>query len=427
MHIKLPAFAIRCAAVIFAAAVLAISAVAPVFSGDAVAESQARLLSDIKYLSSDELEGRGVGLPGLDAAADFIRHEFAQAGLKLDSVGGGPFQTFTMSTGASLGTLNTLEITGPEGRKLNSVVNADFLPQSFGSSGSFFGELAFCGYGIEAPKENFDEYAGLDLTGKVAIIMRRVPQQANPYGKFTPRGSMSPHAELRTKVDLAYEKGAAAVLFVNDPYSGRNELEQGKKEVAKLAERVATAAEEFEGADPNDAEKSTAARKKLGEEIAKYKSGKGHLATAEPDTLMKFGYGGMSAMRHLPVLHISRALCDQVLKGALGKTLAEMEAAIDEKLTPHSAVLAGWTAGGVVTIDRKQALVKNVVGVLEGAGPLADETIVVGAHYDHVGRGGPGSFVPNSNEVHNGADDNASGTVSLLELARRFGARKDRP
>jgi Zn-dependent M28 family amino/carboxypeptidase len=57
---------------------------------------------------------------------------------------------------------------------------------------------------------------------------------------------------------------------------------------------------------------------------------------------------------------------------------------------------------------------------------LADETVVIGAHYDHVGRGGPGSFVPGSNEIHNGADDNASGTVSLLELARRLGSRQEK-
>src|SRR5438874_1410060 len=95
--------ALRCS-LLFSIAVLAFSSLAPVYSGDAATVSQQRLLTDIKYLSSDELEGRGVGLPGLDAAADYIRDQFAKAGLKLDSVGGGPYQTFTMSTGATLGT-----------------------------------------------------------------------------------------------------------------------------------------------------------------------------------------------------------------------------------------------------------------------------------------------------------------------------------
>jgi len=265
------------------------------------------------------------------------------------------------------------------------------------------------------------------LKGKVAIIMRKVPQQTNPHAPFSDgRRGVSSDGELRTKLDRASAKGAVAVLFVNDLFSGRNELEQGKKEVAKLADAVAVAAVEFEAVDTQDAAKLADARKKLSEEVAKYKAGKGHLGTTEPDTLMRFGYGGRDAIRNLPVLHITRAVCDSMLKPALDTTLADIESAIDKDLKPHSAVLTGWSAGGVVTIDRKQALVKNVVAVLEGAGSLSDETIVVGAHYDHVGRGGEGSFVPGSKEVHNGADDNASGTVSLLEVARRLGARQEK-
>jgi Zn-dependent M28 family amino/carboxypeptidase len=77
------------------------------------------------------------------------------------------------------------------------------------------------------------------------------------------------------------------------------------------------------------------------------------------------------------------------------------------------------------------AAVKNVLAVLEGEGPLANETVVIGAHYDHVGRGGPGSgslaVAPWTTDIHNGADDNASGTVSLLEVARRFAGRNEKP
>src|SRR5260370_30188188 len=109
----------------FAACVVAISALAPVYSdsGDKVAQSQQRLLTDIKSLASDELEGRGVGLKGLDAAADYIRDQFSQAGLTLESAGGGPFQTFTMSTGSVLGTPNTLELAGPENKKIPLTIN----------------------------------------------------------------------------------------------------------------------------------------------------------------------------------------------------------------------------------------------------------------------------------------------------------------
>ena len=418
--------AVRCVTLI-SAALMALAAQVPVYSGDSVAESEQRLLTDIKYLASDELEGRGVGLKGLDLAAEFIRDQFAKAGLAVDAVGGTPFQTFTMSANAKQGSLNTLEFVGPDNMKLTLAANSDFTPVSFGGSGAFFGELAFCGYGIEAPDKDFDEFAGLDLKGKVAIILRRVPQQDNPHSVFgDSSGVMSTHAELRTKLDRAFSKGAVAVLFVNDPHSGRSELEQGKKHVAKLAEAVAAAAVEFEAVDSQDAEKLVAARKKLADEVARYKAGKGHLSTDEPDALMKFGYGGKDAIRNLPVMHITKAVCNKLLKIALHQSLAEIEAQIDNDLKPHSAVLNGWTAGGVATIDRKQTPVKNVIAVLNGSGPLADETVVIGAHYDHVGRGGEGSFVPGSTEIHNGADDNASGTVSLLELGRRFGARKEK-
>ncbi len=90
--------------------------------------------------------------------------------------------------------------------------------------------------------------------------------------------------------------------------------------------------------------------------------------------------------------------------------------------------MKGWKADAEVTVDRKEVKAKNVVGVLEGAGPLKDETIVIGAHYDHVGYGLWGSAGGGQarGKIHYGADDNASGTTGLLELARRFGAQKNR-
>ena len=127
------------------------------------------------------------------------------------------------------------------------------------------------------------------------------------------------------------------------------------------------------------------------------------------------------------MFHIKQAVADRLLKKSLGQSLAEVENAIDKDLKPRSAVLKGWHVKGEGSVEQIESEVKNVIGVLEGEGPLANETIVIGAHYDHVGMGGPGSLAPGSHEVHNGADDNGSGTVSLIELARRFGATKEKP
>jgi S1-C subfamily serine protease len=148
----------------------------------------------------------------------------------------------------------------------------------------------------------------------------------------------------------------------------------------------------------------------------------------------------------LPALHLRRDLVDRMLSAA-GLSLAEVEKDIDATLKPHSAPLLGWTCQVETSVSHTRVSVKNVIGVLEGSGPLATETVVVGAHYDHVGLGtdnrlfslaagvsGPGSIggvgfpiaETAGTALHPGADDNASGTVTLLELARRFGAARER-
>jgi Peptidase family M28/PDZ domain len=114
-----------------------------------------------------------------------------------------------------------------------------------------------------------------------------------------------------------------------------------------------------------------------------------------------------------------------MLKAAKKGTLAETEKAIDGDLKPRSVALDGWTATLDVVIARPSIAAKNIIGTLEGAGPLANEIVVIGAHYDHLGFGGPGSKAKGKT-IHPGADDNGSGTTSVMELARRFGAIKNR-
>ena len=108
-------------------------------------------------------------------------------------------------------------------------------------------------------------------------------------------------------------------------------------------------------------------------------------------------------------------------------SLEELEHKIDQDLKPRSREIKGWTLNAKIGIEGKQTETKNVVGVLEGAGPHASETVIVGGHYDHLGHGGltSGSLAIFSKAIHNGADDNASGTSMVLELARRLAARRD--
>src|SRR5206468_937565 len=126
----------------------------------------------------------------------------------------------------------------------------------------------------------------------------------------------------------------------------------------------------------------------------------------------------------LPVFHVKRAVVDKLLGDT---TLAKLEKAINEKTAPQSKALSGCSASLSLRVANDGIELKNVVGVLEGKGPRAKETIVLGAHYDHLGYGGFGTRdALRKMAIHNGADDNGSGTVSILELARRFGSMKDR-
>src|SRR4051794_38402317 len=110
-------------------------------AADAVIESEQRILKDVKFLASDELEGRGIGLKGLDLAAEHIRSEFEKAGLNVTSVKGGAFQTFEMTTSAKLGGPNSLVVHGPENKQIDLKLEADFIPFSFSGSGKFAGDL----------------------------------------------------------------------------------------------------------------------------------------------------------------------------------------------------------------------------------------------------------------------------------------------
>ena len=331
-----------------------------------------RLKKDIFFLAGDECEGRGMETKGILKAGEYVADNFKAAGLKPAGTKG-YFQPFTIAGSARLGTPNSLVVTGPDGEKLEVKYDKEFRPTGFSATGkSDAAGVVFVGYGIRAEKLDidgkevaFDEYDGLDVKGKVVALLRRTPRaedKNNPFEKDTVT-----HAALATKVTLAAKAGAVGVLFVND---------------------------------------------------ASY--------AKESDTLMDFRYAGGQAAT-IPVVQVKRAVLEKML-AAQDVKLTEVEQAIDKDLKPRPATLKGWKVAVEVTVDKSSIDARNVVGVLEGSGPLADETVVVGAHYDHLGYGEPGSLLGSAGKgkLHYGADDNGSGTTGLMEMARHFGAMKDR-
>lgn len=333
---------------------------------------------DIKWLASDELEGREPGSQGIEKAASFIENEFRAFGLKSPNEDGSYRQLFTVNLGVNIDSsavrLNFVPATGDA---IELKIGDDFRPMSLGGSGDVTdAEMVFVGFGISAPDLNYDEYKSVDVTGKVVVFIRMEPQLDDEKSVFNGT-EVSDYASISRKLATAKEKGAVAAIMVNN-----------------------------------------AARVKDG----------------NPDEIAEFRQFGNSEIE-LPFFHMARArfeqlLADKPLRTATGtelKTLAEIESTIDETLEPLSQPVEGFKVSAVSKFSENVVETFNIIGIVEGEGPNADETIVIGGHYDHLGYGGYGSNAPGRVEIHNGADDNATGTVAVLELARRFAQSDKKP
>lgn len=400
---------------------------------NANAASEARLAHAAGLLASDEFEGRGVGTKGIDMAADFIASEFKRLGLKTDLFEGSPFQTFSMTIKSELGPKekNQLVLLGPpeegqsEPTRLELQLGKSFTPLAVGGSGEVAGEIVFIGYGITDKEHSYDEYAGIDVKDKIVVMLRKEPQQGDSKSVFNGK-QPSQHAMFSRKLANASEHSAKAVIIVNDDFDLQNKHVSDRKAWREELDKIADARSKLtaEAVDPETAAKLYAEINRLAESI----STRGKRLAAGYDELLAFaGAGEESGHKKMPVWFCLRSSLDPVVKQATGKDLATLEREIDEDLQPRSQILAGWQVQAEASVNQVQAEVKNVIAVLEGEGPLADETIVVGAHYDHVGMGGPGSLAPWTVEVHNGADDNASGTAALIETAERLVAAGVKP
>ncbi len=334
-----------------------------------------RVTYDIKYLASDELGGRKPGTDGIEVAAKFIEDRYKQIGLQtLDN--GTYRQEFEVRQGLTVdGEQTTLKLVNSDANEMTMELelNKDYLPQAKRSGFEFDTDLVFVGYGINAEKDlNYNEYHGLDVEGKIVVMIRREPQQDNPESVFDGK-EVSSHSYIQSKVLAARNAGAIGLIMVNDGFSA-----------------------------PTD----------------------------DKDVLEDTNRFGST----FPFIQLKRRVLDELLAkspltdadGSKFKQLADIEKRIDETLSPVSQKFEGWKVVGSSKAKEQLSRTSNIIGIMEGEGPLADETIVIGGHYDHLGMGGAGSRT-DRREIHNGADDNATGTAAVLELARRFAAREKKP
>jgi hypothetical protein len=326
------------------------------------ADSETRLRRDITFLASDECEGRGPGTKGIDKAADYIAAQFKKAGVKPGGEDGGYFQPFTINANV-LDEPAVLVLQGPQRQTIALKQGVQFWPMALGGSGADKASAVFAGYGISNDKADYDDYDAVDVADKVVVLLRGAPRSTDKERAH----ELMKGAPFSIKIANAEKHHAAAVLIVNDADTAR-----------------------------------------------------------DGDDLLDFNYTAFSrSAGKIPVLHVRRSVLETMLGGM--DALTTLEKNINRELKPHSRELTGWTVRVEVRQHRGKIDVKNIVGVLEGAGPLANETVVVGAHYDHLGYGGISSLSPvKKMAIHHGADDNASGTTTLMDLARRFAARGNR-
>ena len=331
----------------------------------------------VRALADDDLEGRESGERGADVASEWVAAEFARLGLKPMGEGGGFFQPFTIPRGMKVLPTTSLAVVGADGAEVVLKLAEDFVPLDVSGPGEADAEAVFAGYGISAADLGYDDYAGLDVKGKVVVVLRHAPAHEDKKSPFAPPAVMGRVASFQAKADAAAAAGAAALVVVNDPAT---------------------------------------------------------CTTKEKDELRPPG-GGQGGK--LPVVQVAWRAAGRRFSDALGTSLAKRQAQIDGKVMPRSEPLPGVRVRVRCALEADVRRVRNVAGLLvperpvevtgEGRPPPAPkETVVVGAHYDHVGRGRFGSLAGAAadGKIHNGADDNASGTAAMLEVAGAVAAAR---
>ena len=304
------------------------------------------LKKHVKYLASDELEGRYPASNGGFLAATYIKDQFKN--LNLELLGDDGFQYFDIVSSVSLGNNNNLVF-----ENKSYEVNNDFIPLSFGKNTSLTSEIFFTGYGfiIDTDSLYWNDYKNIEIKDKWVMILRGSPEGDNPHSAF------GEHLSLRKKVLNAKDNSAAGVIFV----SGEN----------------------FD----------------------------------KEDNLVELSYDQSQQDLGIPIIHIKRDLANKILSSN-NTSVQILEENIDKNFKSFN-ISKELSVNTEIIFNKKKT--QNVLGCIKGNDSyLKDEYIVIGAHYDHLGYGGykSGSRRPHLNQIHNGADDNASGVSILIELVK---------
>lgn len=327
------------------------------------------LKADLTFLASDALEGRMSLQRGSEVAIQWIAADFAKSGLK--PLAGDsflqpvPLWEFRPDRQASTITAKFSDGTAESAHS----------PEAYGSfptSVDLSGPVLFAGYGITAPELNYDDYKGVDAHGKVVLIFDHEPQENDPKSIFNGTGSTR-YATTRVKALNAQAHGAAALIVVAEPNRKHVSNQERLAKIGGQQQRTA----------------------RIGSEAI------------------------IDDELHIPTAVVSDKFATRLL-ASVAKP-ADLQSKIDNGLKNASAEIKGASVDlHLVDSESRRGISYNVAGLLEGSDPrLKEETIVISAHYDHDGTDGK--------QIWHGADDNGSGTVGVVNLARAFAANPVRP
>ena len=370
----------------FSATLLAQLPVAPRLQTGFRAIREGDLRSNLTFVAGDGLAGRMSLQPGDDAAAEWVVSEFAKAGLQ-------PAATDASGKPSFLQALSLIEYKPDPAATSLSLSRKDTLQQqwnapvvscAFRKNVDVSGSLAYVGYGITAPELNYDDYANVDVRGKIVLLMEHEPQEDDPKSIFNGTGNTR-YATSRVKLLNAQRHGAVAVLLMPEPN----------------ATHVPTS-------------------KRLGNVLAGVTAKR---LTPIPLQAIDNDEVGIALMTIPPVV------ADDLLQNS-GATAKELQSSIDRDLKSHSREIAGVQLR-IQTRNSSTRTVTtyNVAGLLPGSDPALDsETLIVSGHHDHNGA----SEVEEQNgrrhlDIWHGADDNGSGTVGVIALAHAFAANPTKP
>ena len=353
---------------------------------------QPDLRRDLTYISSKELGGRMSLQPGDDLAIQWIASQFAKAGLE-------PPVTDASGKRSYLQPISLIEYRPDRAASTITLTRGGettvwHAPDAFGAykhAVDITAPVIFAGFGITAPELGYDDYASIDAHGKIVLLFDHEPQEDDPRSIFNGTGNTR-YATTRVKVLNAQAHGAAAVVIVAEP---------NRKHLTN-AERAA----------------------RIGSSVVRPVPLP--LQAIEEDEV------------HIPSALVLDAIAAELFSTS-GVTPAAAQSAIDDQLKPQSRALPDTTLTlHLRNISERNGVTNNVAGLLKGADPrLAPETILITAHHDHDGMAPcqdpvhpPVSTPPDPDpcpQIWHGADDNGSGTVGVVALARAFAANPVRP